>query len=323
MLEHGGRLTQFAARYQRPESDWLDLSTGINPNGWLVPELPAAVWQRLPESDDDLLEAAQAYYQTDSLLAVPGSQAAIQQLPYLRDKSRVGILSPAYAEHAYCWQQAGHEVLSVNAEHVDLTTLDVLIAINPNNPTGQKYNKTQLLDWHQQLQQRQGWLIVDEAFIDSRPQNSLLAHGPLEGLIVLRSLGKFFGLAGLRLGFVSAPIAILEKLAQTLGPWPIAHASRYIATLALQDNTWQQQTCEQLKQSSLRLAMLLADYVLLPNGGCDLFQWVKTDKAEAVHHQLAEQGILTRLFNEPASLRFGLPGTEKYWQRLQAALEKL
>lgn len=323
MLEHGGRLRQFAAKYQRPETDWLDLSTGINPSGWPVPELPAVVWQRLPESDDDLIKAAQSYYQTDSLLAVPGSQAAIQQLPYLRQKSRVGIISPAYAEHAYCWQQAGHDVQSVNAEHIDLTTLDVLIVVNPNNPTGQKISKTQLLDWHQQLQQQGGWLIVDEAFIDSTPDKSLLTQGPQEGLIVLRSLGKFFGLAGLRLGFVSAPTAILEKLEHTLGPWPIAHASRYIATLALQDSAWQQKTYEQLKQFSLRLAALLADYGLLPDGGCDLFQWVKTDKAATIHHRLAEQGILTRLFDDPASLRFGLPGMENDWQRLQAALEKL
>jgi cobalamin biosynthetic protein CobC len=323
MLEHGGRLRQFAVRYQRPEADWLDLSTGINPNGWPVPELPASVWQRLPENDDNLLKAAQAYYEADALLAVPGSQAAIQQLPYLRDTSRVGILSPAYAEHAYCWQQAGHDVQSVNPEHIDLTNFDVLIVVNPNNPTGQKISKTQLLDWHQQLQEQGGWLIVDEAFIDSTPQNSLLTHCPQEGLIVLRSLGKFFGLAGLRLGFVSGPTALLEKLEKTLGPWPIAHASRYIATLALQDSAWQLQSCKQLKQSSLRLATLLAKHELQPDGGSDLFQWVKTDKSESVHHQLAEQGILTRLFNEPASLRFGLPGTEKDWQRLQTALEKL
>lgn len=323
MLEHGGRLRQFAARYQRPENDWLDLSSGINPNGWPVPELPASVWQRLPENDDDLIKAAQNYYQTDSLLAVPGSQAAIQQLPYLRQKSRVGILSPAYAEHAYCWQKAGHEVQAINAETVDLTTLDVLIVVNPNNPTGQKFNKAQLLDWHQQLQQQGGWLILDEAFIDSTPQNSLLTHGPQEGLVVLRSLGKFFGLAGLRLGFVSAPTDLLQQLEQTLGPWPIAHASRYIATLALRDSKWQQQTSDHLRQSSQRLTALLTEYGLPPDGGCDLFQWIKTAKAKDLHHQLAEQGILTRLFNEPASLRFGLPGTENDWQGLQTALERL
>lgn len=323
MLEHGGRLRQFSARYQRPEADWLDLSTGINPNGWPVPDLPAEVWQRLPDNDDELMSAAQSYYQTGALLAVPGSQTAIQQLPYLRKKSRVGIISPAYAEHAYCWQQAGHEVLGVSADHIDLTSLDVLIVVNPNNPTGQVISTEQLQQWHQQLQQQGGWLIVDEAFIDSTPQNSLLTYGPQEGLIVLRSLGKFFGLAGLRIGFVSAQKALLQQLEQSLGPWPIAHASRYIATSALSDKAWQQKTCEQLKQSSLRLAALLADYSLLPDGGCDLFQRVKTDKAEAVHHQLAEQGILTRLFNEPASLRFGLPGTENDWQWLHRALASL
>jgi cobalamin biosynthetic protein CobC len=323
MLEHGGRLRQFALRYQRPEADWLDLSTGINPNGWPVPELPASVWQRLPENDDGLIQAAQRYYQTNALLAVPGSQAAIQQLPYLRQQSRVGILSPAYAEHAHCWQQAGHTVLPVDAANLDLTTLDVLIVVNPNNPTGQKISKAQLSDCHQQLQQRQGWLIVDEAFIDSTPGQSLLRDTPKEGLIILRSLGKFFGLAGLRVGFVSATTDILNRLEQALGPWPIAHASRYIATLALEDTAWQQHTAAELKQASQRLQALLTEQGLEPGGGCDLFQWVRTDRAKTVHHQLAQQGVLTRLFETPMSVRFGLPAKETDWQRLQAALESL
>jgi len=323
MLEHGGRLRQFAARYKRPEADWLDLSTGINPTGWPVPDLPATVWQRLPDNDDELMRAAQNYYQTQYLLAVPGSQAAIQLLPELRSTSRVGIISPAYAEHAHCWQQAGHHVQSLTLENTDPADLDVLIIVHPNNPTGHTVSTEQLLVWHQQLQERHGWLIVDEAFIDSHHQDSLLTSSPREGLVVLRSLGKFFGLGGLRLGFVSAPTQLLSQLEQTLGPWPIAHASRYIATMALQDISWQQQTRQQLKQAGLRLEQLLRQNNLPPDGGCDLFQWVKTGKAASVHHQLAEQGILTRLFDKPESLRFGLPGTESDWQRLQAALENL
>jgi cobalamin biosynthetic protein CobC len=323
MLEHGGRLRQFAMRYQRPEADWLDLSTGINPNGWPVPDLPASVWQRLPENDDGLSQAAQYYYQTNGLLAVPGSQAVIQQLPYLRQQSRVGILSPAYAEHSHCWQQAGHSVQPVDAANMDLTTLDVLIVVNPNNPTGQKISKAQLSDWHQQLQRRQGWLVVDEAFIDITPEQSLLTDGSSEGLIVLRSLGKFFGLAGLRVGFVSATADLLNRIEQALGPWPIAHASRYIATLALKDKAWQQHSAAQLKYAGQRLQSLLTEHELQPDGGCDLFQWVQTDNANILHHQLAQQGVLTRLFETPVSLRFGLPGRETDWQRLQAALETL
>lgn len=323
MLEHGGRLRRFATHYQRPEADWLDLSTGINPNGWPVPDLPASIWQRLPDNDDDLILAAQSYYQTENLLVVPGSQAAIQLLPRFRVPSRVGIVSPTYAEHGYCWQQAGHQVQNVRLESCDLTGLDVLIVVTPNNPTGQKISTDQLLICHQELQQRQGWLIVDEAFIDTNPQQSLLPLDARDGLIVLRSLGKFFGLAGLRLGFVSAPKPLLKQLEHALGPWPVAHASRYIATQALEDTDWQQQTRRQLKHASQRLAALLSEYKLYASGGCDLFQLVKTDHAEAVHHQLAEQGILTRLFDEPASLRFGLPGLESDWQRLQTALEML
>lgn len=325
MLEHGGRLNFFAKQYQRPVADWLDLSTGINPHGWPVPALPAHLWSRLPEDDDDLMAAASAYYQSQHLLALPGSQAAIQLLPLLRDKSRVGILAPAYAEHAYCWQQAGHQLvyLSVTQIAKQLEYLDVLIIINPNNPTGETFTKQDLLDWHQQLQLRGGWLIVDEAFIDATPQASLIAEQPQDGLIVLRSLGKFFGLAGLRVGFVHAPATILQALAHAAGPWSIATASRYIAAQALRDTHWQQQTCAELTLASTRLATLLAEFFSTSVNGSALFQWIQTEQASALHARLAQHGILSRLFEHPASLRFGLPRTEQDWQRLRQVLVAL
>src|SRR5690606_1500921 len=150
--------------------------------------------------------AAASYYQTSQLIALPGSQAAIQLLPALRHQSCVGIIDPGYAEHAHCWQQAGHDVVRLSKAQIneELHAIDVLLIINPNNPTGETFTQQELLHWHQQLQQRGGWLIVDEAFIAATPEASLLAHSPLPGLIILRSLGKFFGLAGLRVGFVSA-----------------------------------------------------------------------------------------------------------------------
>ncbi len=325
MLEHGGRLQFYAQTYQRPVKDWLDLSTGINPNGWTIPTLPASVWSRLPEDEDGLISAAQAYYQTNSLLALSGSQAAIQILPTLRATSRIGIISPAYAEHQHCWQQAGHRVQAVRREQISqqLPDLDVLIIVHPNNPSGERFSPEQLLDWQQQLAKRQGWLIIDEAFIDTNPEQSLAPLSPLPGLIILRSVGKFFGLAGLRVGFALAENKLLSVLAEKLGPWPIAHASRYLATLALQDKPWQQQTRLELQQASQRLNLLLTNFGLPPNGNTDLFQWVITGQAANIHHKLAQQGILTRLFEAPASLRFGLPGSEAEWQRLQQALEAL
>lgn len=322
MLEHGGRLRQAASRYGIPLSGWLDLSTGINPNGWPVPAIPGECWQRLPEDDDELLPAARRYYRNDSLLAVAGSQAAIQTLPMLRPASKVGVLHPAYAEHAAGWRKAGHQLQVVDTESIEsrLDDLDVLIVINPNNPTGKLWQPQQLLSWHERLAARGGWLLVDEAFMDGWSEHSLSPLPVRPGLIVLRSIGKFFGLAGIRCGFAIAEPALLERLAEQLGPWAISHPGRYAAARALADSAWQQTTTVLLKQQGQRLQQLLIDSGWPPSGGCHLFQWLKSEQAENLHELLARQGILTRLFDDPASLRFGLPKDEQAWQRLARAL---
>jgi len=215
-------------RYDIPIADWLDLSTGINPNGWPVPEIPSACWARLPEDDDGLERAAQTYYEAEHLLPVAGSQAAIQTLPRLRPRSRVAVLDPGYAEHAYAWRNAGHEVAAVAAERLDeaLQGSDVLLLIHPNNPTGARFSVEQLLDWHARLAARGGWLVVDEAFMDVTSEHNLCRHTAREGLIVLRSLGKFFGLAGARVGFVCAQASLLAQLHGILGPWSVSAPAR-------------------------------------------------------------------------------------------------
>jgi cobalamin biosynthetic protein CobC len=324
LLEHGGRLRQAAKRYAIPLIDWVDLSTGINPNGWPIPSIPAQCWQRLPEDDDELMAAAHTYYQNNSLLPVAGSQAAIQSLPLLRPACRVGFLHPAYAEHAASWQKTGHQLQLLNAEKIsnELDKLDVLILINPNNPTGKLWQPAQLLEWHARLSHRGGWLIVDEAFMDGMPEYSLSAQPVRPGLIVLRSIGKFFGLAGIRCGFVIAEHSILRILNEFLGPWTISNPGRYVAAKALLDKAWQHQTALDLTQNSQRLQQLLTESGLPPDGGCSLFQWLKTDAAGQLHDHLAQQGIYTRLFHEPDSLRFGLPKDEAGWQRLKEALRQ-
>jgi len=263
-------------------------------------------------------------------LAVAGSQAAIQALPRLRDPaSRVAILNPAYAEHLHAWRSAGFAVtpLSVTQIEAAVETHDVVLLVNPNNPTGACFSIEHCLHWHSRLRSRGGWLIIDEAFIDTTPEHSLVPYTQRAGLIVLRSLGKFFGLAGARVGFVFAEAALLSPLAELLGPWPISTPSRHLAKLALQDVTWQANTRRQLKLQSRRLQQLLNDYHLPPDGGTTLFQWVKTADATTIHVQLAKQSILTRLFEKPnghgaySSLRFGLPTSEPQWSRLEHALE--
>lgn len=325
LLHHGGRLRIAAQQYGIPLSEWLDLSTGINPNGWPVPQIPAALWQRLPEEDDGLEAAARSYYGTEQLLPVAGSQAAIQALPHLRAACVVRVLDPGYAEHGHAWRRAGHSVHTVTAEQLreGIPPCDVLLLINPNNPTGEHFAIGELLEWHMQLAAHGGWLIVDEAFMDVTPEQSLTSYAPQPGLIVLRSLGKFFGLAGARAGFVCAERALLSRLHSLLGPWTLSAPSRYIATAALNDRDSQRAARLQLQQQGSRLHALLAAHQLTPDGGCALFQWIRTDRAQQLHEALARQGILTRLFTTPASLRFGLPGDEAEWQRLDTALQRL
>ena len=322
---HGGRVRAAAQTYKIPVSRWLDLSTGINPNGWPVPELPPDAWQRLPEFNDGLINIASNYYGCRSILPVAGSQAAIQALPQLRSISRVGIVWPGYAEHARSWRMTGDAVKLIRPNEVDeaLSSIDVLIIINPNNPTGHYFDPKTLLLWHRYLVARGGWLIVDEAFIDATPQLSLAEYCPRPGLIVLRSLGKFFGLAGVRMGFVLAEKEVLRLLNEYLGPWSVSNPARWVAKHALADYSWQSETCSALEDATIRLEELLIAHDLEPTGGTHLFQWVKTPRAKASHIALARRAILTRFFNAPLSLRFGLPENEQQWNRLESALKKI
>ena len=325
MLKHGGRLLEAAQHYQIPLSVWLDLSTEINPNGYPIPDIPNSIWQRLPEEQDELIIAAQQYYQCQSILAVAGSQAAIQSLPLLKPSGSVGIVTPSYAEHAYAWEKAGHNVITMASHQVDqhIALLDTLILVNPNNPTADIYTEQQCISWLENLNQRQGWLIIDEAFIDCCPELSLSKLTPLKGLIILRSIGKFFGLAGLRAGFVLAKPRVLNNLNELLGPWALSNPSRYVCIHALQNLTWQNQTRLYLQQQSQRLNCLLTQYQLKPTGSTQLFQWVHTEHAGYIHQQLAKQAVFTRLFSQPASLRFGLPANKAEWQHLESALQNV
>ena len=322
MLEHGGRLRRAALRYGIALDRWLDLSTGINPDSWDGATVPQSAWARLPEDDDGLTEAATAYYGTPDVLPVAGSQAAIMHLPRLRAPCRVGVLAPGYSEHAQRWHETGHEVVPLTAAQcaTAATSIDVLVLINPNNPTGYRFPRRQLLQWHAQLRARGGWLVVDEAFADTDPSDSLAACSDREGLIVLRSLGKFFGLAGARVGFVLAAAPLRHALDECLGPWTVAGPARFLARRALEDRPWHTDMRAHLTARSVRLGALLSKRGLVPAGGCGLFQWVPTSTAADLHEVLARRGILTRLFDTPRSLRFGLPGREEDWQRLQAAL---
>ncbi|MCP6699456.1 threonine-phosphate decarboxylase CobD [Pseudomonas donghuensis] len=324
MLEHGGRLQRAVQQYGIAREDWLDLSSGIAPWPYPIPEIPLRAWARLPETDDGLERAACEYYQVEQLLPVAGSQAAIQALPRLRRPGTVGVLSPCYAEHAEGWRRAGHRVRELPEDQVDyyLDSLDVLVVVNPNNPSARLISAEQLLEWHARLARRGGWLLVDEAFVDNTPQHSIAAHAERSGLIVLRSFGKFFGLAGVRLGFVLAERHLLQLLAEQLGPWTISGPTRVLGQACLLDSVAHQQQIVRCAAASQRLAGVLSAAGFAPHGSCDLFQYLVTDQAAQLHEFMARRGILLRLFTQPPSLRFGLPASEQDFQRLALAFSE-
>lgn len=323
MLEHGGNLRHAAKEYDILLDAWLDLSTGINPNQYPIPTTPNSAWQWLPENNDGLIEAACEYYGCLSLVPTAGTQAAIQVLPQLRPPCHIAMPKNMYQEHALAWQRNGHQVTLIETLNTNLPqTIDVLLLCNPNNPTGARYSKEQLLTWHQQLISRSGWLVIDEAFIDTTPEESLSSQTHLSGLFVLRSLGKFFALAGARIGFLLGEKSILTRAEEILGPWPISGASRYIAKHALQNHAWQNATRKTLRDNSQQLRNLLQQYGLSPCGGTDLFQYVSHSYAHAIHDSLAKRGVWVRLFKDNPALRFGLP-VNYQWNKLEKALKAI
>jgi len=323
MLEHGGRLRNAARQYGIAEADWLDLSSGLAPWPFDVPPIPLRAWARLPETDDGLEQAACDYYGATQVLPVAGSQMAIQLLPRLRRAGKVGVLSPCYAEHAEAWRRNGYIVREVLEGEVDffLDSLDVLVVVNPNNPTGLSLSPERLLDWHARLAQRGGWLVVDEAFMDVTPQLSLAAQAHQVGLIVLRSFGKFFGLAGVRLGFVLAERHLLRLLAEQVGPWAVSGPTRVLGQACLLDTASHIRQRQRCDETSQRLALLLERRGFKPQGGCALFQWLVTERAQGLHDFMARRGILLRLFVDNSSLRFGLPADDSEFQRLDQAFD--
>jgi len=323
MLEHGGRLRKAALEYGIAEADWLDLSSGLAPWPFPIPEIPLRAWARLPETDDGLEQAACEYYGATQVLPVAGSQMAIQLLPRLRRSGKVGVLSPCYAEHAEAWRRSGYIVREVLEQEVDfyIDNLDVLVVVNPNNPTGLSLTPNRLLDWHARLAQRGGWLVVDEAFMDNTPQLSLAPYAHQVGLIVLRSFGKFFGLAGVRLGFVLAERKLLKLLAEQVGPWAISGPTRVLGQACLRDTEGHARQRKRTDEAGKRLAQLLEQYGFAPHGGCALFQWLMIERAAELHEFMARRGILLRLFTHNSSLRFGLPADEADWVRLEQSLQ--
>jgi len=326
---HGGDLAFARARYGEPDGGWLDLSTGVNPSPYPVSHSVAGDLARLPDRDAaaDLITVARKAYGAPAdtaMIATPGSDLAARLIPVVAPAGSVAVVAPTYPGHAEAWRRAGRAVTAVPS--VDAIPVDaaIVVVVNPNNPDGRRHEPSVLAPVARRLGKRRGLLIVDEAFADPTPEISLMPL--LAGLpaLVLRSFGKFYGLPGLRLGFVAGSPAMVERLASLLGDWPVSTAAIALGRAALADDAWRDATRRRLGACASRLRSLLAGYGLAPIGGTDLFVLVQADAAAALHQALARHGVWTRAFvEEPEWLRFGLPADEAGFARLDRALAEV
>jgi cobalamin biosynthetic protein CobC len=326
-LLHGGDLG--AARRQFPDAPepFIDLSTGINPNSHPVPTLSPEVFTRLPEPEAvaRLAVAAATFYGAPSAAHVapaPGTQILLPLIAGLVRPGRAAVLSPTYNEHARSAALVGHRV----TETCDIAALgeaDLAIVTNPNSPDGRLLDRDALLAVAATLRSRGGVLVVDEAFMDAVPAGSSIASEAARNVVVLRSFGKFFGLAGVRLGFALLDPQLAARLCALLGPWAVSGPALTIGTAALMDRPWIERTRRELKEATARLDALFGRVGLEVVGGTALFCLVRTRAANTLCHHLGRDGILARVFpDNPEWLRFGLPGNEAAWARLENSLSR-
>ena len=327
-LVHGGALDRMKAAFPEAPLPWIDLSTGINPWPYPVGEVAAGAFQHLPTHNAyeacRQAMAANLSAPAGSLTLAPGSELLIRLLPSLISPRRVATLSPSYGDHAATWQAAGAETIPSPHPLQLADEVDAVVVCNPNNPDGQRFEPSALLTAAAKLARRGGWLIVDEAYADLDPALSLAPHGGTAGLILLRSFGKFFGLAGLRLGALLAPQDTSSRLRSLLGVWPVAGPALEIGARAYQDAEWQTETRRKLAEARRRLDAILSGNGLTIAGGTDLFRLVETSDATKLWEALARQGVYVRRFGWSERLiRIGLPPTPTAEDRLAAALSTL
>lgn len=322
MPPHGGDLTWAEQTFGICRDNWLDLSTGLNPWPYVPDASPSSQWAHLPTKDEEsaLERAARCFYgipDDAGLIAAPGTQALIQWLPRIVPPSGVAIVAPTYGEHATAWYRSGHEVMEVVSLDLVPAAAEVVIVVNPNNPDGKMQSKGELLAMAGYLAERGGMLLVDEAFGDLVTENSLASNAGRPGLVILKSFGKFFGLAGLRLGFALGPVSMEKALRECLGPWAVSAPALDIGRQALLDGDWADQTRIKLKAAAASLDRILANAGLSIMGGTDLYRLIETPNARTLFAHLGRHGILTRCFSYNENwLRIGLPGSPADEKRL-------
>ena len=324
-LRHGGAIDKIAKMFTEAPTPWVDLSTGINP--WPYPVEPGSLTslEKLPTNAD--YERCRNALSTslnapeDNIVLAPGSELLISLLPSIISPSNLAILSPTYGDHVQRWRSAGAEVTQAEAPLELADGIDAVVVCNPNNPDGRGFSIDDLETARKKLAARGGFLIVDEAFADLTPEQSMAAHGGKPGLIILRSFGKFYGLPGLRLGAIIAPKNLCEGLSARLGAWPVSGMALEIGARAFKDEDWQAQTQAKLAAAAHQLDEILKGGGLNTQGGSNLFRFVETPDAADLWQKLAKAGIYVRRFSWSNSfLRFGLPSNEEEQDRLEQAL---
>jgi cobalamin biosynthetic protein CobC len=326
-IAHGGDIDAVRGRFPQAPEPWIDLSTGINPYAYPFDQPAAVTWQRLPQASADAgarFAAAQRYGAADpeTVVVAPGSQALIQIVPRLIDAGDVAVIGPTYAEHAATWARSGHRVRTVGSL-ADIGDERVVVVVNPDNPTGRIVAADELHRLADRLAQRCGLLVVDEAFADFAASGVSIVPRLPPATVVLRSFGKAYGLAGVRLGFAVAHAEHAKRLRRELGPWAVSGPALEIGAAALRDAQWLESTRARLLQDCRRLDQLLAAHGFAAIGGGELFRLVAHARAGLIADALAADGIHVRRFTEqPNWLRLGLPGSPVAWQRLEASLQR-
>jgi cobalamin biosynthetic protein CobC len=325
-LPHGGEVSEARVQFPGAPEPFIDLSTGINPHPYPLPELPSHLFARVPQRSalDRLAATAAGFYEApsaDHVDVAPGTQILLTAMAALLPRGRVVVLGPTYSEHVRVATLAGHCTTQVTNLD-ELADADLAVVSNPNNPDGRIVPTTALLTLAGELKSHDGLLMVDEAFVEAAAAGTSLAGEVGRGnIVVLRSFGKFFGLAGLRLGFALAAPAITARIAAWLGPWSVSGPALAIGEAALADGAWVQSTRARLHRDAQRLDDLLTRSGLELIGGTSLFRLARCPAAKELFEHLGRAGILVRSFIEyPAWLRFGLPADEAAWARLRIAL---
>ncbi len=308
--DHGGGLDAAIAHHGGRRGDWLDLSTGINPVPYRVDEIPDEAWTALPDtgSMDRLLSAARRFWQVPDgaeIIAAAGASALIARMPELSDQPDAHIPGPTYNEHEAAFRRAGKRLDKGSG---------VRVLVHPNNPDGRLWSRAEVVDEHKTL------TIIDESFCDVAPDHTHVTATATPGVVVLKGLGKFWGLAGLRLGFAIGTPETLSTLAESLGPWPVSGPALTIGARALEDTDWAEKTRTRLSQDATRLDYLTITAGAKTLGGTDLFRLYEVDDAAAWQTHLANQHIWSRVFPYSRTwLRLGLPHPDR-WDQLETAL---